>query len=188
MIHLPLSLAIATALLLGATDFRTGRMPNVITLGSLAGALLVRFLVEGGGGLTSAILGLAVVVAGPAALFVLSRGNAIGGGDVKALAALGAWLGPSSGLEVELGSLMLLAIYSLGKEAWHGRLLEMLKRSMQLLLPARMKFKSSRALGSIQPGETASTLVRFGPFLAVGTLAHGLDRWASLETLKVLLS
>ena len=101
--------AALTAISLGVVDHRTGRMPNPLTLGSLTLALTARWFLEGEVGALNALFGTLLVGGVPAALFVISRGEAIGGGDVKALGALGAWLGPSLGLEVELLSFFLLA-------------------------------------------------------------------------------
>ena len=77
------------------SDVRHRRIPNVLTFGSAAAALLFHGLAGGTGGLVMAVEGWAV----GAAIFVLPfflRG--LGGGDVKLVAALGAWLGPSDAL------------------------------------------------------------------------------------------
>jgi len=73
------------------TDLKWRRIPNVLTLGGAAAALLVHLVLRGPAGVGSAAAGWAVGLALFLPVFAL-RG--IGGGDVKLLAALGAWLGP----------------------------------------------------------------------------------------------
>jgi prepilin peptidase CpaA len=72
-------------------DIRTKRVPNLLTLGGAALALLYSlavhgpagFVVSAGGWLTGAVLFLPLYLLG-----------GMGAGDVKLLACLGAWLGP----------------------------------------------------------------------------------------------
>ena len=83
------------------TDIRTRRIPNLLTFGA-AGAALVFHGISGGlQGLQTAALGWIVGTALFLPFFLL---GGMGGGDVKLLAALGAWLGP--------GAAFWLAIYS----------------------------------------------------------------------------
>jgi prepilin peptidase CpaA len=84
--------ALATAVVACATDLRTRRIPNVLTFGSATAALL--FHVANGGAAELAS-GLAGWVVGVALFFVPFALKGLGGGDVKLLGALGAWLGPA---------------------------------------------------------------------------------------------
>lgn len=73
------------------TDLRSRRIPNALTLSAALAGLLAHWLIGGPeGALFSAsgwLVGLLVFLP-----FFMLRG--MGGGDVKLLAALGAWLGP----------------------------------------------------------------------------------------------
>lgn len=158
----PTLFAFLTALTLAVTDLRTGKMPNWITLGSLAGAFGVRWLSEGKSGAVAACIGMFVVVAVPLALFLFTRGRAIGGGDVKALAALGAWLGPMAGLEAEMLGFVFLAVFALCLECIRGRGAALLRRSFALVFPFR------RDVGAA--GVPEAIEMRFGPALLLGTL------------------
>jgi len=96
--------ALAVALAACLTDVRTRRIPNVLTLGAAAGACGYHLAAGGWSGLGTALAGWGVGLLMFLPLFAL-RG--MGGGDVKLLAALGAWLGP--GLTVWLGLFTALA-------------------------------------------------------------------------------
>jgi len=72
-------------------DVRTRRIPNALTFGTALAGLLFHRLASGTDGALFAaggwVVGLAIFLP-----FFVFRG--MGGGDVKLLAALGAWLGP----------------------------------------------------------------------------------------------
>ncbi len=108
MLTSPLLYAAITAAFAGFWDFKTGRIPNLISLGSLALALLS--LVVFPQRAWSSLLGLFALGLVPLLLFLQSRGGAIGGGDVKLLGALGAWLGPDLGLAIAVTGLTLAAV------------------------------------------------------------------------------
>ena len=81
------------------TDLRTRRIPNVLTLGAALAGLLYQFASGGLDGLGHAALGWLV----GAVIFILPFAlRGLGGGDVKLLAALGAWIGPGDVLSVGL--------------------------------------------------------------------------------------
>lgn len=71
-------------------DFRTHRIPNVLVLATLAGALLVSAL-SGMAGLTSAMMG---AVVGLLCFLPPYLAGVMGAGDVKFMAAMGALVGP----------------------------------------------------------------------------------------------
>jgi len=99
------------------TDLRTRRVPNVLTLGAAVAAMAFHAAGHGGSGLLFALFGwgLGLLVFLP--LFAL-RG--IGGGDVKLLAALGAWLGPSMVLWVAAFAAIAGGVFALIVSAKHG--------------------------------------------------------------------
>jgi prepilin peptidase CpaA len=86
-------LAVLTvALAACVTDLRSRRIPNVLTFGAAAAGIVFHAAVPGGESVTSAVLGWLV---GIAVFFVPFALGGLGGGDVKLLGALGAWLGPA---------------------------------------------------------------------------------------------
>ena len=90
--HANLLLPLAIALWIAWGDLRTYRIPNYLTLGAALAGLLFQAAFYGWNGVGSAFLGLAL---GFFLLFPVYLMGSMGAGDVKALAALGAWLGPS---------------------------------------------------------------------------------------------
>lgn len=156
-------LALATSLALAVTDLRTGKMPNWLTLSSLGAAFGVRWLLEDQSGLIASLIGMLVVAAVPLVLFLSTRGRAIGGGDVKALAGTGAWLGPMAGLEAEMLGFVFLALFALAWECVKGRGAALLRRSFALAIPHFGRAPTENR-------ETQTLEMRFGPALFFGTL------------------
>jgi prepilin peptidase CpaA len=81
----------ALAVIAAVSDLRTRRIPNALTFGAAALALLMQFAWAGWAGLASALAGWAI---GLALFFPVYALGGMGAGDVKLLAAFGAWLGP----------------------------------------------------------------------------------------------
>jgi prepilin peptidase CpaA len=106
------SLALALALAASVCDVRTRRIPNALTFGAAAAALVVS---TWEGGATGAATSGAGLLAGLALWFPLFALGGMGAGDVKLLAAIGAWLGPYATFFVSIyagiaGALLALAL------------------------------------------------------------------------------
>ena len=85
-------IVIAVGLVACAFDVRTRRIPNALTFGTAISGLLFHWLQSGSDGAVLAAGGWVTGLGLFLPFFVL-RG--MGGGDVKLLAAIGAWLGPT---------------------------------------------------------------------------------------------
>jgi prepilin peptidase CpaA len=72
-------------------DIRTNRIPNYLTLGGVLAGLGYQLGFHGWTGLANGFLGMSLGFV--LLIFFYWKGD-LGAGDVKALAALGAWLGP----------------------------------------------------------------------------------------------
>lgn len=170
----------------GITDFRTGHIPNRLTLCGLAAAVatnVVLFLTLLRGPEDSIVtqllaascnmgLGLVAAALAPAVLY---RVNAIGGGDVKLLAVLGVAAGPSLGLEIELGAFMIAALYAPAKLAYRGELGRLLRNTAALAVSPFLPKEKRRP-----PPAALMTSIRFAPAVFVSTLLVGSTQWRIL--------
>jgi prepilin peptidase CpaA len=81
------------------TDLKSRRIPNVLTFGATAAALVFHTINGGWSGLVGSVEGWLV---GAAIFFLPFALGGLGAGDVKLLAALGAWVGPLDAVWISL--------------------------------------------------------------------------------------
>jgi prepilin peptidase CpaA len=161
--------ALALAACAAWTDFRTGHIPNQLTLPGLVIAV-VAHAVYGGStqGMEGALRegGLALggaLVCGLAPLFMHLRGG-MGGGDVKLFASLGAMLHPLAALEAETYAFVAAAVLALASLARSGRLLHTLGNTLALVAnPLRKKHAKREVPSEMQ------VWFRLGPAIFMGT-------------------
>ena len=166
---MPFPIAVTAVAFIGvciAADVRTRRIPNLLTGPALVAGAAMNSMYGGYQGLTNSALGLLAPVA---ILFVPFALGGIGGGDVKMMGALGAFVGPRlalSGLALGMilgGAIMIVHLCRI------GRLGEKLGRTMAM-------FTMAARTGSIAPlrppgnDPTAVTLPYSVP-LGIGTIA-----------------
>jgi prepilin peptidase CpaA len=154
------------------TDLRTGRIPNLLTIGALTLGLATRAAWQGTAGLLAAAVGALVAGLVPLLLF---RARSMGGGDVKLLAALGALLGARLGLEVELTAFSIGAIQGVALWLGRGELSRGLCRVLRLLVHP---FGAARGAESGKVAFSA-TEIRFAPaiFCAVAVVVGRAVAW-----------
>jgi prepilin peptidase CpaA len=104
-------IALVVSLIACVTDLRSRRIPNVLTLGGAAAALLFHAVTAGGAGIGVAASGWLV---GTAVFFPFFLLRGMGAGDVKLMAAIGAWLGPAEALEVAIYASLVGGVLALG--------------------------------------------------------------------------
>lgn len=158
------------------TDLRTGLIPNLLTLPTLVITPLVRLAIAGPGALDTCLVGALLCGGVPALLFAA---RAMGGGDVKLFAAIGALTGPLTGLEIQLTAYLLALLYALCLLAYRGTLIATLLRALRLLVPRRRARRAhdttSPAHAPTQAVADAATSLRLGaPILAATLLALAL--------------
>jgi prepilin peptidase CpaA len=111
---------IALILTAAVYDVRYRRIPNWLTIGGvLAGIALNSFIYRGWPGLQLSLVGLAV---GFAAYFILYSLRAMGGGDVKLMAAIGALVGVRDWFGIFLITAIIGGVAGLVMVAMRGRL------------------------------------------------------------------
>jgi prepilin peptidase CpaA len=111
-------IAIVIAAAACMTDLRTRRIPNLLTFGA-AIAALVFHAIAGQAAFVDAVAGWML---GVAIFFVPFALGGMGGGDVKLLAALGAWLGPAAAMWIALYAGITGGVIALGVALGHGYL------------------------------------------------------------------
>jgi prepilin peptidase CpaA len=146
-------------------DLRTRRIPNYLTLGTAAAGLAFNFMGHGLPGLADGILGMLL---GFAFLILPYLWGGMGAGDVKALAALGAWLGPR--LTVYLFCYMGIAggVIALGYLAWQGCLWQKIQQGW-IFLVNLILCRSAGAPRPPSPGQLTEG-IPYGVAIAVGMI------------------
>ena len=133
MTALPRALQIALfvlALAAGAYDLRFRRIPNWLTASGFCLGLALHGWLEGWPGLQQAILGAGL---GLAVYFVLFALRAMGGGDVKLMAAVGAIVGPLNWLVIFLAASLLGGLIAIILVLSRGTLLRTLWNVLSVL-------------------------------------------------------
>jgi prepilin peptidase CpaA len=119
MIEAPAIAVIALGAAAAAMDMATRRIPNALTLGAAFVAIAFAAVTSGASGIGWGLAGWAVGVLLFLPLFAL---RAMGGGDVKLLAAFGAWLGPSLVFWVAVYGAIAGGLLAVPLLIWRGQL------------------------------------------------------------------
>jgi prepilin peptidase CpaA len=176
--HVVFIVAIAVAALAAISDWRRGEIPNWLTYGALVlGPLLhvLRMLAahetmdsaltEGGYSIVGA-LACALV---PALMY---RQGAIGGGDLKLLAALGALLQTMMGIEAEMYGFFAAALIAPAVLAYQGKLISTLKNAIGIFANLFLPKAKQRPVE-----ESALSWFRLGPALFFGVALTAYLHW-----------
>jgi len=161
--------AMAVALTAAAIDAQQRRIPNWLTFGAWLVALPLQVAMHGIGQgafvwACGWLVGLAVFLP-----FYLLRGMAAG--DVKLMAAVGAWLGASMAMEIALTTFVIGGIWALAFTLWHKRMAQLRRNLESILLTSG---QVSREAGAPKPSADASWSVGslpYGVAIAAGTIA-----------------
>ena len=106
-----------------ATDLRSRKIPNWLTLSGVCAGLLLNWNISGLAGIRSSLEGMGL---GFGAYFVLYCLHAMGAGDVKLMAAVGAIVGPENWFRVFIATAIAGGVLALALVIWKGRLRETL--------------------------------------------------------------
>ncbi len=176
--HVVFVVALAVTFVAGVIDWRRGEIPNWLTYGALLlGPVLHigRFIAahspmevatpQGG----YAIGGAVVTALVPALMY---RQGAIGGGDVKLCAVLGALLQTMLGVEAEMYGFFAATLVAPAKLAYEGKLISTLKNSALILGNAFLPKAKRRSVD-----ESALSWFRLGPALFFGVALTAYLHW-----------
>jgi prepilin peptidase CpaA len=157
--------AVLVASLGGISDLRSARIPNWLTYGGLLSALAARIALLGWPGLKAGLAGL--LVAG-IVFFILFVIGAMGGGDVKLMACVGAWVGSSQVLSVLIAAALAGGILAL----FYVIFIQGIRQTLGNLRDLA-QFHAAAGLRphpALNVGTTRARRVPFGVAIAMGTL------------------
>ncbi len=171
--ELMLAIVVPTSLAASWTDYRSHRVPNPLNAAIAATGLAAQSIFFGWTGVSSALLGMLV---GFGMLILLWAIQGMGAGDVKFMAAIGAWLGP------------VMAFYAVCVGALIGGAIAL------VLIAARRDWSCAYANLGILVAKVSSTKTAFSDFGSaksmtrpgVSVLPYAIP--LSLGTLIVLIS
>ena len=142
-------------------DIRTRRIPNWLTLPSLLAGVVMNAIGSGWSGVTHSVEGIALAIA---MVGVLCAIRAMGLGDLKLCAAVGAWIGPASLAFALVVTAMAGGVLAIAYATWRGNLGVVLGRTASLSLPDPSKrFSDYHAEGLTIPYAPA---IAFGVVIA----------------------
>lgn len=148
-------MAVTISLAAAVWDVGTRRIPNLLTFG----AALVAVAVHGySGGISGAGMSLSGWLVGAAFFLPFFALGGMGAGDVKLLAALGAWLGPSEIVWVALYSGIAGGVMALVVAAFSGYLWQAFTNIWSLLI--------EWYIGGVRPIKDMTLASNRGPRLA----------------------
>jgi len=147
------------------SDLRTRRIPNVLTFSAAGGALVFHCIT---GGWNAAGWSLAGYIVGLLLFFPLFALRGMGAGDVKLLAAVGAWIGPTQVAVAAMATSIAGAILALVIAVGSGYLMTAL-RNVWLLL-AHWRVMGVRPLDAISLQGSKGPRLAYAVPIAIGTV------------------
>ena len=161
------------ALLIAWGDVKTRRIPNYLTLGTAVAGLGYNLIFHGWPGLMGGLLG---VLMGFGFLIIPYIWGGMGAGDVKALAALGAWLGPWGTMYLFCYMGMAGGLLALGVLCWRGLLQQKIRQGWIILTNLMLCRPAGLELPSAPRDETPG--IPYGVAIAVGmAVLLSLESW-----------
>ena len=157
--------ALAIALAAAVLDAQQHRIPNWLTYPTIAGGLLLRIYYYGWQGLLTALGGSLLAFA---LVFVFYAVHALGGGDLKLLAALGSMVGPHNVIDILVATGIAGGILALIYSAYRGRI-----RVTLLNVGSLMRFHAWAGLHShpdLNLDNPDALRMPYGLAIAAGTL------------------
>lgn len=149
-------------------DLKSRRIPNWLVLVGLVASLALQIVFSGIDGFKAWGLGLLVGFGLFLPLYIL---RAMGAGDVKLMAMVGAFLGPVSGLGAVLTTLLIGGALAVAVALWSGILKDTLTNIRFVLTAALFKALSGGEMQLERPPTSTGNLP-YAVAIAVGTFIH----------------
>jgi prepilin peptidase CpaA len=168
--QVPLIIVFIGAMIAAVTDVWKFKVYNLLTIPLLASGLAYHAI--SGEGLASSALGM---LFGFGILIVLHVMGGVGAGDVKLMAAIGAWLGIETTFYVFIASALAAGIYAVILVAFSGRVAEHLV-NLQILVHRLMSLgkylgADDRMEVEVNRADRRRRVIPFGAMVAVGFVA-----------------
>jgi prepilin peptidase CpaA len=161
-------LAAVLVLVAGATDLHSRRIPNWLNLAGIAAGFAANWSAAGASGLWTSFSGLLL---GFGVYFALYALRAMGAGDVKLMAALGAIVGPGDWFKIFLATAIAGGVIAVAMMIWTGRVKETLANTFFIvgeLIHLRPPFERGKHL---DVKNSNALRMPHGVAIAAGTLA-----------------
>jgi prepilin peptidase CpaA len=157
------------SVIMAVGDWRTQRIPNYLTYGGALAGIVFQTAVMGWAGLVQALLGLFLGLVLLLLPYIL---GGMGAGDVKALAALGAWLGPMGCFSVFCYMGLAGGLMSLGVLIRNGTLWNYLRRGWILLHNLVLCRGQKIIVETLTPTSELTPGLPYGVAIALGMAAY----------------
>jgi prepilin peptidase CpaA len=162
----PIVIAVTAALIAAVTDIWKFKVYNALTLPLLASGILYHGWYAN---LGNSLLG---VLFGFGALIALHVIGGMGAGDVKLMAALGAWLGMPLTFYVFVASSLAAGAYATGLVVWTGRVGETVVNLhilwLRLASVGRYLGSDDRVESEVRRSDRRHRIIPFGAMVAIG--------------------
>lgn len=169
-----LFIALALAITAAIFDVQQRRIPNWLTYPGIVSGMLLRGVLLGWKGLIGAVEGC-LLLGGIMFLFYVVR--AMGAGDVKLMAAVGSWVGPTHGFDILLATAICGGVLAIVYALYRGRMGSTLKNlGSVVLFHAQTGLKAHPELNLDNP---ATLRMPYGLAIAAGTMYAFLAMWWS---------
>src|SRR5271166_4439378 len=166
-------IAVILAVVAAIMDLRQHRIPNWLTYPGIVLGFICRGALLGWKGLATALAGC--LLAG-AVMFLFFMVRAMGAGDVKIMAAIGAFVGPSHAVEVLLATAICGGILAIGYALYRKRMVTTLKNLASVL--RFHAWAGVQAHPEVNLDNPAALRMPYGLAIALGTLyAFAAVRW-----------
>lgn len=160
--------ALVLALIAGIFDFRSRRVPNWLSVTGLATGLSLNLYLAGLMGLKTSLLGLGLALLFYLPLFLL---RAMGGGDVKLMAAMGSMVGPDAWLIVFVLTALLGGVVAIALLVYRGGLSTALGNVGRILTSLGQAQAPHVAHPELDIAHPRATTLPHAVVIAIGTAA-----------------
>ena len=157
------ALVVATAA--AAIDLRARRIPNWLTYSGIVAALAARPVLAGWPALVDGVLGM--LAAGGIFYLIFLMGG-MGGGDVKLMAAVGAWVGTAQAVNVLLTTAIAGGVLAIGYLVFNRRIHTALSNTTELVRYHLASGLQPHPILNLQQPDALR--IPYGLAIAIGTL------------------